>query len=152
MPRARDFLLDTNILLHYARKSDVYIEIERQFHLQASPFSPFVCVVTLGEIRALAMRKQWGEAKLRRLDELLAQLVMIDISSPEVIHAYARILAAALENGWGIHNKKNDLWIAAVAQVTGCTLLTTDSDFDPLEGVFLHRIRLDAHTGAVISS
>ena len=32
---------------------------------------------------------------------------------------------------------KNDLWIAAAAHVTGATLVTTDADFDHLDGVFI---------------
>ena len=38
---------------------------------------------------------------------------------------------------------QNDLWIAATAKVTGATLLTTDRDFDSLDGVHIHRIWLD---------
>jgi len=32
---------------------------------------------------------------------------------------------------------KNDLWIAATASVLGAKLLTTDGDFNHLQGVFL---------------
>jgi len=32
---------------------------------------------------------------------------------------------------------KNDLWIAATAQVTNSKLVTTDKDFDHLDGVFI---------------
>lgn len=32
---------------------------------------------------------------------------------------------------------KNDLWIAATASAFGITLVTTDKDFDHLNGVFL---------------
>ena len=35
---------------------------------------------------------------------------------------------------------KNDLWIAAIAHVTGATLVTTDKDFDQLAGKFVTRI------------
>ncbi len=38
---------------------------------------------------------------------------------------------------------KNDLWIAATAQVTGAAILTTDRDFDPLHGLFLQRDWID---------
>jgi predicted nucleic acid-binding protein len=39
---------------------------------------------------------------------------------------------------------KNDIWIAATVNVTGATLLTTDQDFDHLDGVFLARERIAA--------
>lgn len=150
MDMPRDFLLDTNIVLHYARESDVYVAIESRFQLKASAFSPLVCVVTLGEIRAMAYRRKWGASRLQKLDEFLSHLVAISISAPAVIDAYARIQAAAMTGGWGIHNKKHDLWIAAVSHVLGATLLTTDGDFDPLHGVFIQRILFDAKTGAII--
>lgn len=152
MVHRRDYLLDTNVVLHYARKSDVYVAIERQYNLQSSSFSPLVCVVTLGEIRAIAWRKRnnWNALKLQQLETFLANLVPIDIASVPVLEAYARIQIAALDNGWGIHNKKNDLWIAAVTHVTGASLLTTDGDFDSLHGQFIQRIRLDAHTGSTL--
>jgi predicted nucleic acid-binding protein len=38
---------------------------------------------------------------------------------------------------------KNDLWIAATASVQSATLITTDKDFDHLNGVFLPVIYVD---------
>ncbi len=38
---------------------------------------------------------------------------------------------------------KNDLWIAATANATGALLLTTDKDFDHLDGAFLNRVWID---------
>ena len=38
---------------------------------------------------------------------------------------------------------KNDLWIAAAASVYDLTLITTDKDFDHLNGVFLDVIYVD---------
>lgn len=151
MDKPRDFLLDTNIILHYARESDVYAAIEQKFHLRASKFSPLVCVVTLGEIRAIAYCNNWEMPKLHRLEDFLSHLVAVDISSPAVIDTYARILTKASKSGWGIHNKQNDLWIASVAHAIGATLMTTDRDFDPLQGLFLDRVLIHAKTGNVLS-
>ncbi|MBK9016619.1 MAG: PIN domain-containing protein [Saprospiraceae bacterium] len=38
---------------------------------------------------------------------------------------------------------KNDLWIAATAHATQATLLTTDMDFNHLDGVFFDLERID---------
>lgn len=38
---------------------------------------------------------------------------------------------------------KNDLWIAATSAATEATLITTDCDFDHLEGHFIQLIRID---------
>lgn len=37
----------------------------------------------------------------------------------------------------------NDLWIAATASVTNTPLITTDKDFEHLNGVFLELIWID---------
>jgi tRNA(fMet)-specific endonuclease VapC len=39
--------------------------------------------------------------------------------------------------------KHNDLWIAATAVATGATLVTTDKDFDHLEGLWPDRVYVD---------
>jgi len=36
---------------------------------------------------------------------------------------------------------KNDLWIAATAHITNSKLVTTDGDFDYLDGVFVDLIK-----------
>lgn len=38
---------------------------------------------------------------------------------------------------------QNDMWIAATAKATGATLLTTDRDFDHLQGEHIRRVWLD---------
>jgi len=42
---------------------------------------------------------------------------------------------------------KNDVRIAATARVSGATLLTTDLDFDHLQGTCIDRIWIDPNTG-----
>jgi predicted nucleic acid-binding protein len=38
---------------------------------------------------------------------------------------------------------KNDLWIAATASVTNSALITTDKDFEHLDGVYLDYVYVD---------
>jgi predicted nucleic acid-binding protein len=38
---------------------------------------------------------------------------------------------------------KNDIWIAATASVVNAILMTTDTDFDHLNGVFLSVVYID---------
>ena len=106
-----------------------------------------VCVVTLGEIWAIAYRLNWGGKKMEALENFLSRLVSLDISDPRIVEAYARISAHATMNGWALHSQKNDLWIAATAHVTGATLLTTDKDFCQANGVFVDRVLFDNETG-----
>lgn len=151
MTGGNNFLLDTSVVLHYARRSLVFDAIEATHHLTQTRFQPLVCVVTLGEIRALAYYRGWGAARLSALEAFLSGLVCIDINDPRIIEAYARISAHATANGWALHSQKNDLWIAATAQVCGATLLTTDRDFVQARDVFIACAVYDNATGAVIS-
>lgn len=63
MPNSPTYLLDTGILLHWVRGSDVAEVIEGQFQLRASNFRPLICEVTLGEIEAFARSEKCGEQK-----------------------------------------------------------------------------------------
>jgi len=150
MTAGESYLLDTGVVLHYSRKSPVYETIENRYQLTKSRFRPMVCVVSLGEIRAIAYRRNWGDKRRGELDAFLSSLVGIDISDGKIIEAYARISAHATANGWALHSQKNDLWIAATAHVTGATLLTTDKDFTEAHGVFIKRVLFDNVSGTLL--
>ena len=85
-------------------------------------------------------------AKLKSLDELLRKLPLIDINDEQIIRRYAEIDAYSLSRDparplpkgqTARQMGKNDLWIAATASVLKAKLLTTDHDFDHLDGVFV---------------
>ena len=59
------------------------------------------------------------------------------IETEDVLQAYT--LIDTFSERIGRSMGKNDLWIAATAHVTGGTLLTTDKDFDHLDGKFITR-------------
>jgi predicted nucleic acid-binding protein len=69
--------------------------------------------------------------------DLISHFAQVPLEYPRLIDAYAAIDAWSLQKGRAIG--KNDIWIAVAATVTGVRLLTTDSDFDHLDGVFLGR-------------
>jgi len=149
MPQRKPYLLDTNVLLHWIRGSQVAKNINTQFGLQSSSFRPLVCEVTLGEIAAFAHSSSWSAEKRKKLNELKKKLVAVDISDYRVIEAYAEFSSLSKSSALAIFNDKNDLWIAAAARVSGATLLTTDQTaFRPLlDGKHLDVILLDAKTG-----
>lgn len=129
----RVYLLDTSVILPLVRGNALGKHIDRRFGLQASAQRPFVSVVSLGEVRALAKRNDWGETKLRSLSNALDNLVVVDINHPSVIDAYVELDLASQSHPDGARNMgKNDLWIAACAKAAGATLLTTDNDFTHL--------------------
>lgn len=103
-----------------------------------------ICVVTHGEIWSLARENAWGSQKGKALEVMLANLVTVDIHSDQGIEAYVDIEDASRNARGGARQMgKNDLWIAAVAKVTGATLLTCDRDFDHLDLALVRRLYID---------
>ena len=138
------YLFDTNILVHYIRGSHVMDTVEQQYDPLGPDNESWLSAVSLGEIRAIAMKNKWGEKRTSRLDAFLSRFLISDINIQEIILRYAAIdtfsqgLHSALPSSFTARNMgKNDLWIAATTSVLGATLLTTDTDFDHLENVFL---------------
>lgn len=142
----RRYVLDTNILVHYVRESNLYKRIESEENLTETDCVILVSVVTQAEITSFGIQNNWGIKKLQTLQVLLSKVIVIDISSGdnEMLRAYAEMDAYSKGklpgNSLGtsaIAIGKNDLWIAATAKVADATLLTLDGDFDHLNGKFL---------------
>jgi len=139
-----NYLLDTNILLHLVRKSPIKAKVEQEFRLSDAQNTVLVSVVSLGEIRSLAIQNQWGERRIEILNAILKEYLVADINSEDVIERYAEIDAFSQGKlpgkplGLTSRNmSKNDLWVAATASVLEATLITTDADFVHLKGAFL---------------
>lgn len=143
------YLFDSNIVLHYVRQSDLMQNIEQQF----DPFGPgnesWLCVVSKGELRSIAIQNQWGKAKRNRLEALMNDFYPADIFAEEVIDCYAEIDAFSQNKlpgktlaGTSRNMGKNDLWIAAVAHILGAKMLTSDKDFDHLDGIYLDLLKI----------
>ena len=139
------FLLDTNIVVSLLRANALGKSIEATYNLQASLSSCLVSVVTVGEMLSLGRQFGWGKAKLDALEAMLRQLVWIDINDAQILEAYGEIDHASISLGRKMG--KNDVWIAATARVSGATLLTTDTDFDHLDGTWISRVWIDPNTG-----
>jgi tRNA(fMet)-specific endonuclease VapC len=141
----RRYLLDTNILVHYARKSPLYLNIEENENFSADDCLIMISIVTYAEILSFSMQRNWGSEKLKKIEHLLSRLIIIDINNADeiLIKKYAEIDAYSKNKlpdtplGKSIKMGKNDLWIAATANVANAILLTTDSDFDHLAGVYI---------------
>jgi tRNA(fMet)-specific endonuclease VapC len=134
-------LLDTNIVLHLIRGSAFARSLDRAYALRERAERPLASVVTVGEILAFSKKLGWGDKKRARMLELLGELVVVDINTDAVLQRDAEIDDYLRRNGRPMG--QNDMWIAATAAATTATLLTTDKDFDPLEGTFITRIYLD---------
>ncbi len=131
------YLLDTNILVHYVRGSDMYQRVEAIYSLTASPARPLISIVSIGELLSLARRWNWGTGKRQIVQELFARVSPVSLGFAGVTDAYAELDDYSRRNG--IAMSKNDVWIAATARAAGAHLLTTDRDFDHLSPNFLTR-------------
>jgi predicted nucleic acid-binding protein len=146
------YLLDTGILLGYVRGAGYADYSERKFALSRPPNVSLVSIVSKGEIYSLAIQFGWGEEKRKNLDALLRRIPSVDINTDAIIHRYAEIDAYSqgkdptkpLPSSLSSRNMgKNDIWIAATSSVLNATLLTTDTSFDHLNGVFLSVVYID---------
>ena len=142
IPAGQLIVLDTNILVDLVRNNDRGRTINGRFQLTDHAERPLFSTVTEGEIFGLVRlpKWRWGEAKLQKLEELLANLVRVNAGLPNVVDAYAELYAASYATGNSTGD--NDLWIAATAFITKSTLLTTDNDFDHLDPQFIKVIKL----------
>lgn len=145
-------VLDTGIILGYARGAAYAEYVERKFDVFSPPNIPLISVVSKGEIYSLAIQFGWGAKKLQALDELLRRIPVVDINDERIIHEYADIDAYSLGKNaarplpagqTARQIGKNDLWIAATSSVLKARLLTTDKDFDHLDGVFFEVAFID---------
>lgn len=151
------YILDTNILLAYLRGHALYRQIEKEYQLASPDAMTLISAVTKAELFSIAVKNNWGDAKINQLNAQLNKLIIIDINETDrtLMEAYASIDAFSQGRldgkalGTSPRNMgKNDLWIAATAHVTNSTLITTDGDFDHLNGHFLHLVRYRPATPA----
>ena len=144
------YLLDTNIILHIVRDSQQYKNWNQTYKFFKKSNRTFTSIINRDEIESLANQLNWGDVKRQRLFDSINQTEIIDLYE-EIVYAYAQIDAYSqnklfnypLPKGLSARNMgKNDIWLAATAHVTGCTFVTTDHDFDHLQGVYLNLLRL----------
>jgi tRNA(fMet)-specific endonuclease VapC len=136
-----DRIIDTNILLAYARGRELYNKIEAHFALRKSGLGTLVSIVSEGELRVLALQFVWGEARQQEMERQLAYCTIVPLPFSDIVQVYAEIDDYSRRKG--VTMGKNEIWIAATAAVTWVRLLTTDRDFDHLDGVYLTRDWVD---------
>lgn len=131
----RTYVLDTGVLLNLLRGGELGRQIDHAFGLQAAMYRHTVSIVTHAELKVLALRNEWGEKKVAALKRALDEVVTVNVDSQELVDAYVQVESASSNVPNGVKNLgKNDIWIAATALVSGLPLITTDKDFDHLNG------------------
>jgi tRNA(fMet)-specific endonuclease VapC len=132
---SQSYVLDTSVILHLIRGQELGKSIDRAFGLRTAFYRHNISIVSHGELRVLAQRNQWGNEKLSALTLALDELVTVNLDSSAMIEAYVRV-EESCRNVAGGEKKmgQNDMWIAATAFHVGLPLITTDKDFNHLDG------------------
>jgi len=130
-------VFDSNILIFTVRRERFRAMIDERYPTEK--FQRIISFASKAEPLSMALRKNWGNKKHTALEELFASFsLIIREVSDEMIEAYAELEAYSLnqhptlkkpegESAYKIG--KNDLWIAATAQVEKARLLTADRGF-----------------------
>ena len=146
-----NLLFDTNILLYYIRKDPRAEEVTRLYHPFDDRNISLISIVTQAELLSLSFQFDWGEHQKGILNRLVNQFLVVPVEAMDLVNIYAEIDAYSqgkminnpLPAGISARNMgKNDLWIAATAQITHSKLITTDNDFDHLDKVYLDLIKV----------
>lgn len=137
-----NYVFDTNVLLYIIKNHPSIVDLEVEIE---DDDLRIISIVTKGEIESLALQRQWGKERERNLALLLEQFLIVPVDSRQIVDAYCEIDAYSqgkhpskkVSQVFSSRNMgKNDLWIAATAEVTHSTLVTADGDFDHLNGIF----------------
>ena len=135
------YLLDTNILLALLRDNRMGHLLRRSYSLFMMEPRPIYSIVTEAELRSIAARRKWQADALNSVEFYLNYFERVTIDNHKIIQAYVDIDVYSVDNGRSMG--KNDLWIAATANVLDAHLLTTDKDFDHLDSLFLTHTYID---------
>jgi tRNA(fMet)-specific endonuclease VapC len=132
---SQTYVLDTSTVLNLIRGKDLGKQIDAAYGLVVSMHRQTISIVTHGELKTLAKRRYWGPAKQQALAAALGNLVTINIDSDPLVDAYVRVEEACRSTPGGERKMgQNDMWIAATALLSGLPLITTDKDFNHLNG------------------
>jgi predicted nucleic acid-binding protein len=119
-------LLDTSVL--------IATETGRPLDTNVLPDEVFISVVTIAELQAGVLAAADTATRARRL-ATLDSVAGLDALPIDIVAAghWATLRVRLAEEGRQIN--VNDLWIAAVAAANDLSVVTQDSDYDPLETI-----------------
>ena len=144
------YVWDTNIFIKAVRNPDFLTNLNNRYDFFNSDNEIFVSAVTVGELYSFALKNRWGNRRLTDMANLLNKTTSISVTNrQELINMYANIDVYSQSNHPTLRLPtsarkmgKNDLWIATTTALVNGTLLSTDGDFDHLQGVFLSLIKI----------
>lgn len=139
-----EYLLDTNIIIIYSKSKDLARKIEADHAIFAKENNLAVSIVSIAEIRSIIHQFEIGDKRKIGIEKILENTTRLDISYEEIMNRYEEIDAFSqgkhrtIKSDFSpVNMGKNDLWIAATASAFDIVLVTTDKDFNHLDGKFL---------------
>jgi tRNA(fMet)-specific endonuclease VapC len=146
------YILDSNILLYMIRGHEqIDLELRKLGAYDRNASS--VSVVTIGEVLSISIQNNWGQSKKNLLENFIQTIKPFPVLKRDILDIYAeidaysksRINSKPLPKGQTARKMgKNDLWIAATTHLAQATLITTDADFDHLNGLYFPIIKLSS--------
>ena len=139
------YIWDTNIILNSVRDDSFFEKLNDKYDFSNPQNKLFASIVSIGEIHAIALRNRWGDRRMANLAQKLQLVKTIPINDdPVLIKMYAEIDVYSQSQHPSLKLPtparkmgKNDLWIAATTAVHNAILLSTDNDFNHLNGLFI---------------
>lgn len=147
-----NYLLDTNIIIIYSKSKEQAKRIEADHKIFAKENNLAISIVSIAEINSIIHQFKIGDQRRKGIDKILDNATRLDISYDEILKKYEEIDAFSQgkhrtkKSNFSAKNMgKNDLWIAATASAFNITLVTTDKDFDHLNGEFINLKFIDVN-------
>lgn len=95
-----------------------------------------ICFQTAAELRYGALRRGWGEVRMRRLDARINEAETVH-SGAELVLVYAKLRVDCERIGHALHQRDHDAdrWVAATALRLGIPLVSNDGIFKDVPGL-----------------
>ncbi len=145
-----NYVLDTGVLIGYVRGAPYAAYVEKKFSPSTAPNLATISTVSIGELYSFALRRNWGPTKQAGLATLLRSIPATPVAHQTILQKFSEIDAfnhrqhPSLPLPVSGHTMgDNDIWVAATASVLNANLLTTDHDFDHLNGIFVNVFYID---------
>ncbi|CAN5361873.1 hypothetical protein BH20ACT9_BH20ACT9_00930 [soil metagenome] len=102
----------------------------------------FLSFQTVAELRFGALRRSWGEARMRKLAAKIAAAEVVH-SGDDLVAIYARLRADCVRIGHALGQRGHDAdrWVAATALRLGIPLVSNDRIFEGAPGLRLESAR-----------
>ena len=96
----------------------------------------FISFQTVAELRFGALLRNWGEARLRKLDGRIAAAETVH-TGPDLVAIYARLRVDCERIGHALAQRQHDAdrWVAATALRLGIPLVSNDRIFANVPGL-----------------